>query len=623
MATESYDIVGSFNDQRITSLDGDRSINLFEYVDAKTKKNKSLISTSGLDNTNFNFLGATGRFRAQFVFKDQMFFVIGSSVLRLNLGGAISLLGTLTSTTVGYVGIDANTFQVIFVDGANGYIYDNTAGTFLKITDAAFPPVPIDVCNLDGFFVVAHGGTNQFQLSSFNQGLVWGPDFTTLTGNAFLATSGSSPNLVLSTGTTLNYQVGTPVTFNNTGGGTFPVGSTLLVAGTIYFVQSVVNATTFTISATNGGAAITFTTTGTAPIFVTNGGQLQQGTITTHPGNIVACRTLHRRLFLFSEFFTEVWENAGIGTNLPFRRNNTLLMEYGTPAIGSISVSFDMMFFLSQSRDGLGAVMEVQGTQSMPVSNKALDFKLAQYASVQHVADCRAFLIKENGIIFYRLNFTLANHTYVYNVTLSEPENEQGRLWHEEETIKLNRHPAETHAYFNGFNYVGHYLLPIMYIVNVNSFTNDGEAIPRRRIGKPILPGEYQRTRIDRFQLDLLQGSVLFLHSAETLVSLLAEDGLEIDTESGDSILLDQAISNVQAAIQPRVFLQYSKDGGQTFGNQLIGTMGAVGERKFRTVWRKLGVVPRGQAFVPKIEFFNNGPFQVLGAAWSFDVLPE
>jgi len=120
-----------------------------------------------------------------------------------------------------------------------------------------------------------------------------------------------------------------------------------------------------------------------------------------------------------------------------------------------------------------------------------------------------------------------------------------------------------------------------------------------------------------------LQGSVLFLHSAETLVSLLAEDGLEIDTESGDSILLDQAISNVQAAIQPRVFLQYSKDGGQTFGNQLIGTMGAVGERKFRTVWRKLGVVPRGQAFVPKIEFFNNGPFQVLGAAWSFDVLPE
>jgi len=51
--------------------------------------------------------------------------------------------------------------------------------------------------------------------------------------------------------------------------------------------------------------------------------------------------------------------------------------------------------------------------------------------------------------------------------------------------------------------------------------------------------------------------------------------------------------------------------------------MGAIGQRTFRTVWRKLGVIPRGQAFVPKIEFFSNVPFIVLGAAWSFEVLPE
>ena len=50
--------------------------------------------------------------------------------------------------------------------------------------------------------------------------------------------------------------------------------------------------------------------------------------------------------FYFLSFLHEVWENAGLGVNLPFRRNNTLLMEYGTPAIGSISVSFDTMIFL-------------------------------------------------------------------------------------------------------------------------------------------------------------------------------------------------------------------------------------------------------------------------------------
>ncbi len=51
--------------------------------------------------------------------------------------------------------------------------------------------------------------------------------------------------------------------------------------------------------------------------------------------------------------------------------------------------------------------------------------------------------------------------------------------------------------------------------------------------------------------------------------------------------------------------------------------MGKLGERTFRTVWRKLGVIPRGQGFVPKIEFFQDIPFIILGAAWFFEVLPE
>lgn len=258
-------------------------------------------------------------------------------------------------------------------------------------------------------FVVINGGTNQFELSSFNQGLIWGSDYVPVggsTGNAFLATSGGSPNLVLSTGTTLNYQVGTPIEFN--GSGSLPVGTPPISKGVIYYVKSVIDATTFTISVTNGGAAITFSTTGTPPIFITNNGQLQQGQVTSHPGTLVACRTLHRRIFFFSQNFTEVWENSGIGTNLPFRRNNSLLIEYGTPAIWSISVSFDMMCFLSQTKDGLGSVMQITGTQPIPISTRALDFQLSAYAATTitgssppqtQVSDCNGFLIKENGLI--------------------------------------------------------------------------------------------------------------------------------------------------------------------------------------------------------------------------------
>ena len=622
--TTDFDIVGSYNNQRITSIDAERSVNMFEYIDPLGKKPKTLINTSGLEDQELDFGAATGGFRRQFIFKQPSnnltneYCVVGNSVFRVTTGNVVALLGTI-SNSVGFVGIDANTFQVIFVNGEHGYIWDTVSSTFTTITDPSFTPKPLDVCYLDGFFVVAEGDTNKFQLSSFNQGLIWGPD-NGGTQSTFTMAAGS-PNIVITfvTGGSINnYQVGTPIVFS---GGSLPAE---LVAGTIYYVQSIVSPTTITVSATDGGTAITSAAGGSGSL--TNNGQLQEGQITSHPGTIVACRTLHRRLFLFSQNFTEVWENQGIGSNLPFRRNNSLLMEYGTPAIGSIAVGFDVMLFLSQDKDGLGSVMLVRGTESIPASTRALDFQLAQYASLGQVADCRAFLVKENGLIFYRMNFTLANHTYVNNVSQSKPsfdaESDMYKYWHEEEVLNGDRHPAQTHAYFNGINYVGDYRRPILYRLDDDLFTNNGEFIRRMRITRAVVPPGYQRIRIDRLQVDLLQGHPATLEPTFLEFDLLTENGFTLQTEAGDDIILEQELPIFDPE-QLVVYMSISKDGGQSYGYSVAAPMGHIGQRTFRTLWRKLGVIPRGQAFVAKFEFFEPAPFVILGASWAIEVLPE
>ncbi len=605
---KDYDLVGSYDNQRISVINAERSVNLFEYLDANGKRPKMLLSTSGLIDAELDLGAETGGARAAFVFDNGIFQVYGETVyLTTGSTGSLStsVIGTL-GTSTGYVGIDANQFQVIFVDGVQGWIYDidNPAGTLVLITDPAFPTVPLDVCYLDGYFLVINGGTNTFQLSQINQGLIWGPDFTSGTGNSFVATSGASPNLVLTSGTTANYQEGTPITFN--GGGTLPTGTPPIVAGVTYYVVTVVDSTTFTISTTPYGTPITFSSVGTGAIFVTNGGQLQLGQITSHPGTIVGCRTLHRRIFLFSQNFTEVWENAGLGTNLPFRRNNSLLMEVGTPSVGSIVVGFDRMFFLAQDRDGLAGVMEVRGTESLLVSNRALDYQLAQYAADPDtgVADARGVLIKENGLIFYRLNFTLANHTFVLNVSMSTTDSPR---WHEEEVLNGDRHPAQTHAYFDGVNYYGDYNAPLFYIVSDQTVTNNGQQIRRMRIGRQMTPEGYNRLRIDRFQVDFIQGSV-------------ATMGTGFTSEHG---MIPIQVTPYTPNAAPTVFLSVSKDGGQSYGPNLHATLGKVGERTHRTVWRKVGTTPRGQGFVPRIEFYAPLPFAIFGAAWDFEQLPE
>lgn len=617
---KDYDIVGSYNNQRFTAIDAERSVNLFEYIDPNGKRQKILLPTSGLTDTALSFTPETLAFRAQFVFRDIMFCVVGSHVFTVRLvANALTVLqiGTIT-TFEGHVGIDANTYQVIFVDGVFGYIYDINANTFTKITDTSFPTVPIDVCFLDGFFVVANGGTNQFQLSSLNQGMVWGTS-----NDAFTTNNGALPNQLI-VSSVANYATGVPVTLAIGGGGALPPNLTAAVT----YYSIVIDTTHIKLATTYAnaiaGTAIVIGGDATPTVTISLSGQLQLGTITSHPGNIVACRTLHRRLFLFSAYFTEIWENAGIGTNLPFRRNNSLLMEVGTPSIGSIAVGFDRMIFLSQTRDGQGSVMDVSGVQSVPVSGRALDFQLGTYAADGQISDANGFLIKENGLIFYRLNFTAANHTYVFGVSMSDAENLR---WHEEEVLNGNRHPAQTHAYFNGINYVGSYNAPILYVVDSEVFTNNGEAIRRMRIAKPFAPEGYNRIRCDRFQVDFLQGSVQqILYTGENL-TLLTEStefvgSFDIETESGNSIALQQEFIT-ESQPELKAFLSLSKDSGQSFGYLIPGAMGKVGERSFRTVWRKLGTVPRGQAFVPKIQFFNNAPCVVLGAAWDFEIMPE
>jgi hypothetical protein len=620
MKAENYDLIGSYDNQRVSSINAERSVNLFEYMDANGKKPKVLLPTAGLVDSEIDLSPETSGARQSFVFDNEIFNVYGKSVFRTT-GSTDALsttrIGEFTNLTgTDYVGIDANTFQVIFVDGEEGWIWDKNTQVFAKITDPSFPAKPIDVCYIDGFFIVANGETNTFQMSLLNQGLVWGADFASGTGNAFTATSGASPNLVLSTGTTANYQVGTPIKFN--GGGVLPTGTPAIVIGATYYVKTVINSTTFTISTTPNGTAITFSTTGSGAIFVTNNGQLQLGAITSHPGTIVACKTLHRRIFFFSQNYTEVWENAGLGTTLPIRRNNSLLMEVGTPAVASVVVGFDRMFFLAQDRDGLAGVMGVGGTEATLLSNRALDFQLAQYAENPNmgVADARGVLIKENGLIFYRLNFTFANHTFVLNVSMSTPDMPR---WHEEELLNGDRHPAQTHAYFDGVNYYGDYKRPLFYVVDDQSSTNNGEAIRRMRIGRQMTPEGYNRIRVDRFQVDLLQGAIgganfigipLDLESGE---EMLTESGIEIDIQDEQEV----------PSTQPVVFLSISKDGAQSFGNLLQAKMGKIGERTYRTVWRKIGVTPRGQGFIPKIEFFHDIPFIILGAAWAFEVLPE
>lgn len=475
-----FDIVGSFSKQPIKSFDSQRTVNLFEYTDTDGKRGKVLINTSGLIKVLEIVAGIQG-WRASFVFQGFVYFVVNSTVYRMNSNLVESVLGELT-TSNGFIGIDANTHQVIIVDGVAGYIYDVTSGVFAQITSIGFPSLPIDVTFLDGFFAVPAGGTNTYTLSALNDGTTWDA--------------------------------------------------------------------------------------------------LDSAAINTHPGTITAIQTLHRKLFIFSQVFCEVWENAGLA-DFSFRRNNSLLMEYGTVAPASVATGFDRMFFLSQDTQGLGHIIMVSGTQAIPVSDSALDYELNSYSTV---ADGSGFVYQDWGIIFYRLNFTVANKTWVFNVSQSTPDDLR---WHNEEMLDGSRHVAQTHFYLNETHYFGSYNSGKCYQISNTTYSNDGEAIKRERIPQILFDAKgNNRVRVDRLYIDYVQGTAT-------------------------SIGIDA---------NPLVFLEISRDGGQTYGNTLTAPMGKIGQTTFRTIFRKLGAA---KSFTFRIRFYNQVKYIILGATIDYEVLPE
>jgi hypothetical protein len=93
--------------------------------------------------------------------------------------------------------------------------------------------------------------------------------------------------------------------------------------------------------------------------------------------------------------------------------------------------------------------------------------------------------------------------------------------------------------------------------------------------------------------------------------------------QDGFNLLLEDSSDSNYNNQPPQIFLSWSKDGGQSYGYVQSLPMGNVGQRTFRTLARKLGVVPRGQAFVPKVEMYDPVPFALLGASWVFEILPQ
>jgi hypothetical protein len=265
--------------------------------------------------------------------------------------------------------------------------------------------------------------------------------------------------------------------------------------------------------------------------------------------NLVAVIESKELLWLIGDKTTEVWYDAG-GQYFPFQRIVGTLLQVGCKAKFSVARFGEGLMWFGRSERGENVIIKTQGFLEQVVSNPSFGNEVATYATTD---DAIAYTYQEDTHLFYVLIFPTADACWVYD--------EQSGLLHKRLSYdpyakKFHRHRSNCFMNFAGMRLVGDYQNGAIYQLTRNSYTDAGWPLLAKRRAPHIWDkGQRGRVFMSSLQLDFNVG---------------------VGNPSG-------------MGANPVCTLAISRDGGRTFGDRTSAPLGAIGEYRTRTMWRKLG----------------------------------
>lgn len=283
------------------------------------------------------------------------------------------------------------------------------------------------------------------------------------------------------------------------------------------------------------------------------------------PDNIVAQIVDHGQLMLFGESSVEIWDNTG-ATDFPFARNNGARIETGCSAPFSICKLDNTVYWLGQDDRGGGIVWKLNGYTPVRVSTQAIEEAIQ---SAPDLSSAAAYAYQEDGHSFYCLNVPGLSTTWCFDVAAG--------VWHERAELvdgEYTQHRGTCHAYAYGQHLIG---APDgkIYAYDPTVNNNAGDILVRDRISPHQALPTYDYQGFNSLQVDCVVGTGLADGSA------------------------------------PSLQMRYSNDGGNAWGNWRTASMGAIGQRLTRAIFRRLGTA---RDRVWHIRMTDDAPFSIVGA---------
>lgn len=250
--------------------------------------------------------------------------------------------------------------------------------------------------------------------------------------------------------------------------------------------------------------------------------------------NLVRAYSFRGELWLFGERTTEVHQNVGAG-DFPFLPLRSAASTIGCAAKLSVSNNETSIYWLGDD----GVFYRSVGYTPERISTYAIEKIVNEFGDA---SDIHSFIFREEGHEFY----CIPEMKLCYDTTTG--------LWHERESFEEDRWRASTYARAFNKNLVGDFENGNIYELDLDTYTENGTTL-QKIITLPPLYVSDKRFTNDYVMLDF-------------------DTGVGLTTGQGSD---------------PQVMLQWSDDGGRTFGNEHWRDLGEKGEYRTRATWRNLG----------------------------------
>lgn len=311
-------------------------------------------------------------------------------------------------------------------------------------------------------------------------------------------------------------------------------------------------------------------------------GASTQGSLQTKPDNVVAVVRFPSKgnmIFVIGETVCEPWFDVGYQL-FPYQRSNQMSVDYGCLNPATIAYMDEIVVWLASNEQSGPIIVYSNGDLPQKITTDGIDYLFSQ---LNHPEDSEAFLYRQDGHLFYHINFYTDNISMFYDFNTNKFFNACDE--------KYNYYIAADVAFFNNQYYFVTRNNGNLYALDTIFTTFDGKVMPRsRRCAHVRLPSQDYFVAND-VGFTIEQGDTNYYNQDLGPLFMITEDGNFIITEDGNNLIYEQDANNtgLDSAL-PRVDLSISIDGGEAWSADMPVVLNPIGVRKNRLMWWQLGI---------------------------------